>query len=67
MPIAELSTSYRARPPGSASKLRTYVDGWRILRTIIVLVKEERPLQFFSLVGVVMLAVGLCLWNSDRS
>ena len=59
MPIAELLTSYRGRPPGSASKLRTYVDGWRILRTIVLLVKEERPLQFFSLVGVVVLAVGL--------
>jgi len=61
MPIAELPTSYRRRSLGSASKLRTYVDGWRILRTIILLVKEERPLQFFSLVGAVMFAVGLAL------
>ncbi len=34
--------------PGSQSKLRTFRDGLRILRTIVLLVKEERPLQFFS-------------------
>jgi hypothetical protein len=48
MPIAEVATSYRERPPGSASKLRTYSDGLRILKTIVVLVKEERPLASFS-------------------
>lgn len=61
MPIVEVSTPYRERPAGSASKLRTYVDGWRILRTIAVLVKEERPLQFFSLAGVVLMLLGLGL------
>ena len=39
MPLAELPVSYRERPAGAASKLRTYSDGLRILRTIIVLVK----------------------------
>ena len=58
LPIAELPTQYRGRPPGSTSKLRTYADGWRILRTIVVLVKDERPLQFFSLAGAVMLLSG---------
>lgn len=48
MPIAEVPTPYKDRPPGSFSKLNTIRDGIRILRTIIVLVKEERPLQFFS-------------------
>lgn len=61
MPIGELVTAYRSRPPGSASKLRTYVDGVRILRTIVVLVKEERPLQFFVLVGLALLLSGLLL------
>lgn len=61
MPIAELETVYRERPEGSASKLRTVRDGIRILRTIVWLVKEERPLPFFtSIFGVLMLAsVGL--------
>jgi glycosyltransferase involved in cell wall biosynthesis len=58
MPIGEVVTAYRGRPPGSASKLRTYVDGFRILRTIALLVKEERPLQFFGLIGLVLLLIG---------
>ena len=61
MPIGEVPTSYRERPAGSASKLRTYVDGWRILRTIVVLVKEERPLQFFWLSGAVLMLIGFGL------
>ncbi|MFI4987958.1 MAG: glycosyltransferase [Alphaproteobacteria bacterium] len=48
MPVAELPTPYRARPVGSESKLRTYRDGARILLAIFKLVKEERPLFFFS-------------------
>jgi glycosyltransferase involved in cell wall biosynthesis len=48
MPIAEMPTPYRARPPSSASKLSTVRDGLRILITIIKLTKEERPLQFFG-------------------
>ncbi|MBY6261342.1 glycosyltransferase [Azospirillum sp. 412522] len=48
MPIAEVKTPYKDRPPGSHSKLNTIRDGIRILRAIIILVKEERPLPFFS-------------------
>ena len=63
MPTAEIDTPYLDRQQGSESKLRTYRDGWRILRTIFFLVKEERPLQFFgSLAGVlVVLALGLSI------
>lgn len=61
MPLAEVPTQYRERPPGSLSKLRTYSDGFRILNTIIKLVKEERPLQFFSIAGAVLLALGVLL------
>ena len=42
MRVAEVATPYFERPPGSLSKLSTYKDGWRILRSIIILVKEER-------------------------
>jgi hypothetical protein len=61
MPIGELPTPYKERPAGSVSKLRTWSDGLRILRMIVLLVKEERPLQFFSLCGLALavLAVGL--------
>jgi glycosyltransferase involved in cell wall biosynthesis len=47
MAIAELPTPYKERPEGSSSKLRTYKDGLRILKTIAILLKEERPLPFF--------------------
>ena len=61
MPLAELPVSYRERPAGSASKLRTYSDGLRILRTIIVLVKEERPLQFFAAAGGLLMLLAILL------
>lgn len=48
MPVAEVPTPYGARASGSASKLRTYRDGLRILLAILKLVKEERPLLFFT-------------------
>src|SRR5215471_8414992 len=61
MPIAEIATPYRERPPDSKSKLSTVRDGWRILRTILLLVKEERPLGFFSLLSGVLALVALLL------
>lgn len=64
MPVGEMPVPYRQRPPGSASKLRTWHDGWRILSTIVLLVKEERPLHFFMLIGAVLLAIGLAFGNS---
>ena len=51
MPTAEVETPYKDRPEGSVSKLSTFKDGFRILWTIIVLVKEERPMQFFTLLA----------------
>jgi glycosyltransferase involved in cell wall biosynthesis len=61
LPLAEIQTPYRDRPVGSLSKLRTFRDGFRILRTIFFLVKEERPLQFFSGVALVLLIASLAL------
>jgi len=61
MPIGEVKTRYGERPPGSASKLRTVRDGIRILRTLVLLVKEERPLQFFSAMSLLLLLAGLAL------
>ncbi|MGJ7494649.1 glycosyltransferase family 2 protein [Variovorax sp. RT4R15] len=49
MPYAELPCRYLSRPEGSESKLSTYRDGWRILRTITRLFISERPLAFFSI------------------
>ena len=61
MAIGEVQTPYKERPPGSVSKLRTYSDGFRILRTIVVLVKEERPLQFFAAAAGVLLLLAVAL------
>jgi glycosyltransferase involved in cell wall biosynthesis len=48
MPVAEVVTAYGARPEGSHSKLSTYRDGWRILRTILHLFRIERPVLFYG-------------------
>jgi glycosyltransferase involved in cell wall biosynthesis len=61
LPIAEIETPYRDRPHGSQSELRTFEDGLRILRTIFLLVKEERPLQFFSLSAAVLAGTSVIL------
>ena len=61
MPIAELQTAYKDRPEGSDSKLNTYRDGLRILRTIVLLIKEERPLSFFAIMSLMLAAASLVL------
>lgn len=61
MPVAHVEGSYRSRPEGSKSKLNTYRDGLRILRMIIILFKHERPLQFFSWIGLVLMLMSLAL------
>jgi glycosyltransferase involved in cell wall biosynthesis len=48
MPVAEIVTAYGARPEGSESKLSTYRDGWRIMKTIIHLFRIERPVLFYG-------------------
>ena len=61
MPYAEADILYRSRPEGSTSKLSTFKDGWRILKTILKLFISERPLAFFSLLAALftLLSVGL--------
>ena len=63
MPVAEIETDYFERPAGSASKLNTYRDGIRILRVMITLFKNERPLAFFSWAALVLglVAIGLSI------
>lgn len=61
MPAAEVDVAYKDRPSGSESKLRTYRDGFRILRTIFWLVKEERPLTFFGVLAAVCILFSLLL------
>jgi len=61
MPTAEVPTPYRDRPMGSTSKLRTVRDGIRIMTTILILVKEERPFQFFATMFAILMLVSLGL------
>lgn len=61
MPVSEVMTAYAARPEGSVSKLSTYRDGWRILRTIVQLYRLERPVLFFGIIGAMFAAAGLIL------
>jgi glycosyltransferase involved in cell wall biosynthesis len=61
VPMIEIPTPYRERPPGSFSKLRTFSDGVRILRTIVLLLKEERPMAFFGSVGALFSMVSIIL------
>jgi Glycosyl transferase family 2 len=61
MPVDEVPAAYRERPPGSASKLHTLSDGVRILAAILRLVKEERPLAFFTAIFAVLALLSLGL------
>src|SRR5688572_14930163 len=61
MPVAEVMTAYGARPEGSESKLSTWRDGWRIMRTIIHLFRIERPVLFYGGFAAFLVALGLVL------
>jgi hypothetical protein len=52
--VAEIDTPYYARPTGSASKLNTWRDGFRILLTIVGIYRAERPLPFFTGIGLAL-------------
>lgn len=59
IPLVELPVAYAARPTGSESKLRTFRDGARVLGTIVQLFKDYRPLQFFGLIGTLLVGLGV--------
>ena len=61
MPTVEIDTNYKERPAGSVSKLNTWADGLRILLTIVALVREERPLIFFTGLFVLLAAISLVI------
>jgi glycosyltransferase involved in cell wall biosynthesis len=61
MPVGEVETRYLARPEGSHSKLSTFRDGWRILKTIVTLYRIERPVLFFGGIGALLLLAALVL------
>lgn len=61
MPVAEVETPYGARLEGSVSKLNTYGDGWRILRTMVTLYRIERPWRFFGFAALLLLVLAVVL------
>jgi len=63
LPVAEVPTPYYARLSGSSSKLNTWRDGFRILFTIFRLYRAERPLRFFSTLGIALalISIGLAI------
>jgi len=63
LPVGEVRTPYYARPEGSASKLSTWSDGFRILRTILKVYRAERPLALFTAIGLSLgiVSIGLSI------
>jgi glycosyltransferase involved in cell wall biosynthesis len=59
LPVAEIQTPYYSRGEGSTSKLHTGRDGFRILWTILRLLRSERPFQFFSSIAAVLAATAV--------
>ncbi|MBI5261601.1 MAG: glycosyltransferase [Bradyrhizobium sp.] len=61
LPVAEVETPYYARPEGSFSKLNTWRDGFRILGTMLKLYRSEKPLRFFTAIGIFLALVSIGL------
>jgi glycosyltransferase involved in cell wall biosynthesis len=61
MPVGEMVTAYGARPEGSQSKLSTWRDGWRIMRTILHLFRIERPILFYGSFSLFLAALAIVL------
>ena len=60
--IREVPVQYRDRPEGSESKLNTFSDGFRVLRTIARLFEQYKPLAFFSIISVILWVVALAMF-----
>ena len=61
MPVGEMVTAYGARPEGSHSKLSTFRDGWRIMKTILHLFRIERPVIFYGSFSLFLAALAIAL------
>lgn len=59
--LVEIPIDYRDRPEGSESKLNTFSDGMKVLRTIVTLFKEYRPMRFFGWMAVLLAVVGIVM------
>lgn len=59
--LIEIPIDYKDRPEGSVSKLNTYSDGFKVLKTIAVLFKEYKPSYFFNIFAFIFLVASICL------
>lgn len=59
--LVEVPVTYRDRPEGSESKLSTYSDGFKVLKTIASLFKEYKPSAFFNIIAILFLIAGICI------
>ena len=59
--LVEIPVQYRDRPEGSVSKLNTYADGFKVLKTIATLFKEYKPSKFFNIFAVLFLLLGIII------
>ena len=57
--VKEIPITYRERPAGSYSKLRTFSDGWKILLAIFSILRDYRPMAFFSIIALFFIVLGL--------
>lgn len=62
MRIAEKPIQYKDRPAGSESKLNTFKDGFKVLKTIGELFKDTRPFAFFSIISSILILVSMCFF-----
>ena len=62
MQIDNVIVEYRDRPEGSESKLNTYVDGMRVLKTIARFYKEYKPMGFFGIFAVLLALASICFF-----
>ena len=62
MQVENVIIEYRDRPEGSESKLNTYADGFKVLKTIMRMFKNYKPLEFFSIIAAVLFVVGMAFF-----
>lgn len=62
MQVENVIIEYRDRPEGSESKLNTYSDGFKVLKTIMRMFKNYKPLEFFSMIAVVLFIIGMAFF-----
>ena len=59
--LVEIPVNYQDRPEGSESKLNTYSDGFKVLKTIATLFKEYKPAAFFNIISIILFIISLIL------